>query len=55
MVTNDSDRLLARYFAGELSPQDRIRLEKWLAESQEHEEYFFDIILMDIMMERLLI
>ena len=43
MVTNDTDRLLARYFAGELSPQDRIRLEKWLAESQEHEEYFFEL------------
>lgn len=43
MVTNDTDRLLARYFAGELSPQDRIRLEKWLAESQEHEDYFFEL------------
>lgn len=43
MVTNDTDRLLARYFTGELSPQDRIRLEKWLAESQEHEDYFFEL------------
>ena len=43
MVTNDTDRLLARYFAGELSPQDKIRLEKWLAESQEHEDYFFEL------------
>lgn len=43
MVTNDTDRLLARYFSGELSPQDRIRLEKWLAESQEHEDYFFEL------------
>lgn len=43
MVTNDTDRLLARYFAGELSPQDRIHLEKWLAESQEHEDYFFEL------------
>ncbi|NDV93923.1 DUF4974 domain-containing protein [Dysgonomonas sp. 521] len=43
MVTNDTDRLLARYFAGELSPQDQIRLEKWLTESQENEDYFFDL------------
>ncbi len=43
MVTNDTDRLLARYFAGELTPQDKIRLEKWLAESQEHEDYFFEL------------
>jgi len=43
MVTNDTDRLLARYFAGELSSQDKIRLEKWLAESQENEDYFFEL------------
>ncbi|NDV78046.1 FecR domain-containing protein [Dysgonomonas sp. 511] len=43
MVTNDTDRLLARYFAGELSPQDKIHLEKWLAESQENEDYFFEL------------
>jgi ferric-dicitrate binding protein FerR (iron transport regulator) len=43
MVTNDTDRLLARYFAGELSPQDKIRLEKWLTESQENEDYFFEL------------
>jgi len=43
MVTNDTDRLLARYFAGELSPRDKIHLEKWLAESQENEDYFFEL------------
>lgn len=43
MVTNDTDRLLARYFAGELSPQDKIRLEEWLAESQENEDYFSEL------------
>ncbi len=43
MITNDTDRLLARYFAGELSSQDKIRLEKWLAESQENEDYFFEL------------
>lgn len=44
MVTNDVDRLLARYFAGELSPQDKIHLEQWLTESQENEVYFFGLI-----------
>lgn len=43
MVTNDTDRLLARYFAGELSPHDKICLEKWLTESQENEDYFFEL------------
>jgi len=43
MVTNDTDRLLARYFAGELTPQDKTRLEKWLTESQENEDYFFEL------------
>lgn len=43
MITNDTDRLLARYFAGELSPQDKIHLEEWLAESQENEDYFFEL------------
>jgi len=43
MVTNDTDRLLARYFAGELSPQDKILLDEWLAESQENEDYFFEL------------
>lgn len=41
MVTNDTDRLLARYFAGELSSEDKIHLEEWLTESQENEDYFF--------------
>lgn len=43
MVTNNTDRLLARYFTGELTSEDKIRLEKWLAESQEHEDYFFEL------------
>lgn len=43
MVTGDIDRLLARYFAGELSPQDETRLDKWLGESDENEKYFFEL------------
>lgn len=43
MVTNDIDRLLARHFAGELNPQDEIRLDKWLNESEENEKYFFQL------------
>lgn len=34
------EKILAKYFTGEASPQDLDYLDTWLAESQEHEEYF---------------
>jgi ferric-dicitrate binding protein FerR (iron transport regulator) len=43
MITNDTDKLLARYFAGEMNPQDEVRLDDWLNESEENERYFFEL------------
>lgn len=43
MITNDIDNLLARYFAGELSPQDEVKLDEWLAMSADNEAYFFEL------------
>lgn len=43
MVTQHIDRLLARYFAGEMSSLDEIELDYWLSESKENELYFFEL------------
>lgn len=43
MVTQHIDKLLARYFAGEMSSLDEIELDYWLSESKENEQYFLEL------------
>ncbi|MDR2410835.1 MAG: DUF4974 domain-containing protein [Bacteroidales bacterium] len=40
ITTNKMDTILARYFSGEASKRDLQKLDQWLAESNENEDYF---------------
>ncbi len=44
-MTEEIDILLARYFGGEASEQELRLLDKWLAQSEENEAYFYEMTL----------
>ena len=37
------DELLAKYLAGETSPQEAVEVENWLSESKKNRDYFFEM------------
>lgn len=39
-MKEETDLLLARYFSGEASAEDQVRLEDWLSKSEGHQQYF---------------
>lgn len=41
--TKHIDNLIAKYLAGEITPEERVRLTSWLENAPDHEKYFDDI------------
>lgn len=45
-MNEKTDILLSRYFGGEASEQELCRLDEWLTESEENEEYFYQMTML---------